>query len=209
MQAHWQSQRQAAIRYPGHCQVHQNPFSLLLPRAPTSLDCILSLNCDVAHFADQPGQMQPGHQFSDDVVVQPEQGSSDVFALKVNLMICICSSCSIYTSSSPLSLRKVSKLFRAMSACLLVNCMTFYCHSNSTWACCIAGFTEDHAFSMEAERMLDDVHPDQQLQQPLLSTPVRYIFFIYVKVITLFTVIAQPLIASQLRTKTRTIKASC
>ena len=62
---------------------------------------------------------------------------------------------------------------------------------------------------MEAERMLDDVHPDQQLQQPLLSTPVRYIFFIYVKVITLFTVIAQPLIASQLRTKTRTIKASC
>ena len=57
-----------------HCQVHQNRFSLLLLRAPTSLDCILSLNCDVAPFADQPGQMQSGHQFSDD----PEQGSSDI-----------------------------------------------------------------------------------------------------------------------------------
>ena len=63
--------------------MHQNPFSLLLLRAPTSLDCILSLNCDVAPFADQLGQMQPGHQFSDDVDMQPEQGSSDVLASKV------------------------------------------------------------------------------------------------------------------------------
>ena len=83
MQVRWQSQRQAAIRYSGHCQVHQNPFSLLLPCAPTSLDCILSLNCDAAPFADQPGQMQPGHHFSDDVDMPPEQGSSDVLAFKV------------------------------------------------------------------------------------------------------------------------------
>ena len=59
-------------------------------------------------------------------------------------------------SSSPLSLRKVSKLLRAISACLLINCLTLCCHSNSTWACCFAGFTEDHALAMEAEHMLDD-----------------------------------------------------
>ena len=44
-------------------------------------DCILVLNCEFAPFADQPGQMQPGHHFSDDIDMQRGQGSSDAVAI--------------------------------------------------------------------------------------------------------------------------------
>ena len=83
------------------------------------------------------------------------------------LMIRSCSSCRMYMSSSPLSLRKVSKLLRANSACLLVN--DFVLAQQLHMGCCCAGFTEDHALSMEAEQMLDDDDDDLDIDKEGVS----------------------------------------
>ena len=108
--------------------------------------------------------MQPGHQFSDDVVLQPEQRSSDVLALKVRIDDTHLQLLQHLHEQQPPEFEEGQQAIQSYVCLFAVNCMTFYCHSKSTWACCFAGFTEDHVLSMEAEQMLDDVHPDQQLQ---------------------------------------------
>ena len=66
----------------GSDQIDLSLSGALKPLFPFAASCsyIFWLNCDFAPFADQPGQMQSGHHFSDDVDMQPEQGSSDAVA---------------------------------------------------------------------------------------------------------------------------------